>query len=393
MGIVKPYRISPSNIKATSNKDWSLLSEFEKAAAKKEVTQRLSERGALLMNWLSELDDEALQIACSIFNFIQPAAREDGGANLISRILEPALNEAHKAAHENSPKDVMDTFVTFIVRELYQVFDIKVCSSGLNGKPAKARIWDCTESGMGEWMSRNKFKSAIVEQIQTEWTSITRQDAGLLLARHIITPSRLANVYAKTNGTGPATSHPVVFHSKVTKQGLTKISDCLKNQMQSIDFIDPSIKILCDRFIGYFTNAFSLDGDIPFVEIELSRALAAWHATYKAHGASTAYIRFCKRLLESLLFAFRLRVSTDEGEHWEWSDGPLVEWVAKRSPNTLSISISPVLGGLPSKQTLLLSHIIFSRQDLSIWRLPMPGKARGNFWGDFVHDFSNSGNS
>ena len=96
------------------------------------------------------------------------------------------------------------------------------------------------------------------------------------------------------------------------------------------------------------------------------------------------YIRFCDSIFTSIELALRLKV-TANGDRWDWAFEGLSQWLFRHQSDTVKIEIEKKSKGPGTRRSYALATRIFSRFDLSIWRIPLPGKEQGNFWGDFIY--------
>lgn len=387
MAIAETYRITYQDQSGLRpDFEWSEFTQIDRARLKKHLDEHLSGRGKELFDYFCYQSEDYLEVAREIALYFSLDILDPGGRPTFSTVLESALESAHEGSHENSPTTPKKAFATQVLREMHRTFNFKVTSTPRGSKPNKVKIWDCMEEGICQWMLRNKIKTTQIEPISPEWTSIARHDGGLLFARNLLSSSNIKQVLGYADTDIEETQHlsPVAEKLK-NERSYVKYSECLKMQIAEAEFVNPSIKVACDRFAAFFSNQLLSKGqDIPFIEVELAKALAVWHATYSIHGASMGYIRFCESIFSSLELALRL-TATAKGDTWDWAKEGLSQWLYRHQEYPVALKIQTYSKGPKTRRSYALATRIFSRSDLSIWRIPLPGKEQGNFWGDFIY--------
>lgn len=360
--------------------------EMEIARSRRAVSKYLSERAQELLAWVTTISIAPLQSIIQLGRHLGPAVVYENEAASFNTIVECALEDTHRFQHENSPHTIEELFVKQFVRQLHLLFNMKVGTLLRNAKNSRTKLWDCTESSLPQWLKEAKMKSTLVTHINTTWTSISRYDAGLLVVRHIIAEPLLKRVYANCSKHSPVTYDDSITPNKQRLRLAKTPSRSLRNQLKIVELVDPSIYDIAIRFYSFFSNLIKNEEGACFVEVELTKALSSWYAAYKMHGLSMANTRFCSSISNSTLFSYRLKLSAAD-EDWTWSKGSIPSWLAKNAGSEeIRISVLPKPKGIPSKQKLIVSHLAFKRQDLVVWRVPMPGKEVGHFWGDFAYD-------
>ena len=360
--------------------------EMEVARCRRAISRFLSERSQELLAWATELSIAPLNSIISLAKFLGPAVGFESDDVSYNIIVENSLEDTRRFYSQNSPHPIDELFASQFIRQLHLVFNFKAGALQRNSHRYRTKVWDCTEMPLSEWMREAKLKSILITRIETQWTSISKYDSGLLVARHVLDVDLISRVYAKKAVSDLMQEKRVGLPGGFNKKRLTTPSISLRNQMKVLDLIDPSIHEIGLRFYSFFTNLIENEEGGCFVEVELAKALTAWYAANKMHGVSMANARFCASISRSLVFAFQLKVKVGD-RIWKWSDGSLTDWFEQLPVvDEVSVTIAGAPKGVPSKQKLILSHLAFKRKDLVVWRVPMPGQEVGHFWGDFAYD-------